>query len=101
MYENLPIELALASGNRVPDNEVLKALERFENFYSDVCLELANFGEIEDILVANNLVEHLLGNVWLRFKHEEDAIKCMDAIRYRHYDGKLLVPEYSPVHDFE
>lgn len=27
-------------------------------------------------------------------------MKCMDNIRNRYYDGKLLVPEFSPVTDF-
>ena len=61
MYENLPIELALASGNKVPEEDALKALEHFENFYEEVFLELSNYGELDDIIVCDNLGEHMMG----------------------------------------
>jgi len=61
---------------------------------------LGNYGEIDDLIVCDNLGEHMMGNVYIKFAREEDAIKCMDSVRNRFYDGKILVPEYSPVTDF-
>ena len=36
MYKNLPVELALASGNKVSEEEAMKALKHFEDFYEEV-----------------------------------------------------------------
>jgi splicing factor U2AF subunit len=33
MYENTPIELAIASGNQVSEEDTEKAISRFEEFY--------------------------------------------------------------------
>ena len=35
-------------------------------------LELANFGEIEDIVVCDNICDHLIGNVYVKY-YEEDV----------------------------
>ena len=32
---------------------------------SEVFLELANYGEIEDVVVVDNLCDHLIGNVYV------------------------------------
>lgn len=50
--------------------------------------------------VCENIGDHIMGNVYVKFAREKDAMKCMDAIRNRSYDNKVLVPEYSPVTDF-
>jgi len=100
MYTNLPVELALSSGNQISEEDALKAVKHFEVFYEEVFMELANYGEIDDLVVSDNIGEHLIGNVYVKFTCESDAIKCMEAVRNRYYDGKLIIPEYSPVTDF-
>jgi len=42
----LPVELALASGNKVSEVEAMKALNHFEDFYEEVFQELSQFGEL-------------------------------------------------------
>ena len=37
--------------------------------------------------VCDNLGDHLVGNVYVRFKWEEDAGKCVDALNKRFYAG--------------
>ena len=44
----------------------------FEDFYEEVFLELANYGEVDDLIVCDNLGEHMIGNVYIKFAHEED-----------------------------
>lgn len=90
MYENSPIELAIASGNRVSEDDAKKALYKFENFYEEVFLELANYGELEDLIVCDNIGDHMIGNIYVKFTREKDARKCMEGLRTRYYDGKLL-----------
>jgi splicing factor U2AF subunit len=40
-------------------------------------LEMTNFGEVDDLIVCNNLGEHIMGNVYAKFKHEDDAEKAL------------------------
>jgi len=100
MYENSPIELALASGNRVSEEDAKKALHRLEDFYEEAFLELANYGELDELIVCDNIGDHLIGNVYVKYAREKDAMRCMESIKNRYYDGKILQPEFSPVTDF-
>jgi splicing factor U2AF subunit len=39
--------------------------------------KLAEFGEIEDLIVCENIGDHLVGNVYIKYTKEEYAEKCM------------------------
>lgn len=75
-------------------------MRHFEDFYEEVFLELTNFGEIEDLIVCNNLGEHIMGNVYAKFRYEDDAESALKGLNGRYYAGKLIIPEFSPVTDF-
>jgi splicing factor U2AF subunit len=74
--------------------------DEFREFFEDVFQELSKFGEIEDLIVCENLCEHLLGHVFVKFYDEEDAKKCVEGMRGRFYAGTALQPQFSPVSDF-
>ena len=40
------------------------------------------------------------GNVYAKFKAEEDAAECLKALQGRWYNGQQIVAEYSPVTEF-
>lgn len=50
--------------------------------------------------MLDNIVDHLKGNVLVKFKTEDDAENCKKNITGRLYAGRLVVPEYSPITDF-
>jgi splicing factor U2AF 35 kDa subunit len=79
---------------------MLMAIEEFQNFYAEVFLELAKYGEIEDIQVCDNIGEHMFGNLFVKFTSEDDAAKCRNGITGRFYGQKMVVPEFSPVSNF-
>ena len=74
-----------------------EAIDHFENFFSEVFLELAQFGEIEEMHVCDNIGDHLIGNTYVKFVSEDDAENVKKNISGRYYAGKLIIPEYSPV----
>lgn len=74
-----------------------EAIDHFENFYAEVFLELGAFGEIEEMHCADNIGDHLVGNVYVKFVSEDDAESVKKNISGRYYSGKLIIPEYSPV----
>lgn len=63
-------------------------------------MELAKFGEIEDVVVTDNIGDHMIGNMYVKFNSEEQAAKAMAGLNGRFYCGRVISAEYSPVTDF-
>uniref|UniRef100_A0A224XXI7 Putative u2 snrnp splicing factor small subunit n=1 Tax=Panstrongylus lignarius TaxID=156445 RepID=A0A224XXI7_9HEMI len=85
--------------NDVSDQE---AQEHFENFFEDVFVECEEkYGEIEQLKVCNNQGAHLNGNVYIKFKFENDAKRAVDDLNNRWFGGKPIYAELSPVTDFK
>lgn len=62
--------------------------EHFDNFYEDIFIELSTkYGEIEAMNVCENLGDHLLGNIYVRFSGEEEAGHAVEALNQRFYNG--------------
>ena len=58
--------------------------DHFEDFYEDIFEELTNVGgELEQLRVCENLSDHLTGNVYAKFREEEDAEKALKALMVR------------------
>ncbi|KIH58873.1 hypothetical protein ANCDUO_10910 [Ancylostoma duodenale] len=59
----------------------------FDEFYEEVFTELERkYGEVEEINVCENIGEHMVGNVYVKFVREEDADKaCRDLNDNRWY----------------
>ncbi|OII77350.1 U2 SNRNP auxiliary factor small subunit [Cryptosporidium andersoni] len=101
MYENSPISLAIAEGQVVDDKLADNESDRFEEFYEEIFEELAKYGEISDLLVCDNIGDHMIGNVYVRYTNEEYAKSALDKLKGRSYSGKLIDAELSPVSDFK
>jgi splicing factor U2AF subunit len=99
MYNSPYAAMVLSGGDlgRI-DMDALQA--EFDDFYAEVFEECSKFGEIEEMQVAENLGEHLLGNVYVRYEDEEEAEKCLTELYGRNFAGRQLVCEYSPVVEF-
>ncbi|KAL6844747.1 hypothetical protein ACP4OV_025406 [Aristida adscensionis] len=74
--------------------------EDFEAFYEDIFEELSKHGEIEGLHVCDNLADHMVGNVYVQFREEEQAARALRALQGRFYSGRPIVAEFSPVTDF-
>lgn len=74
---------------------------QFEDFYEEVFEELAKFGHVEEMHVLDNHSDHMVGNVYAKFKREEDAAQALAALNGRFYGGRQLVAEFCPVTDFK
>merc|ERR1712039_1148526 len=51
-------------------------------------------------VVVDNLCDHLIGNVYVKYYHEEDAERALGKLTGRFYSGKLIQAEYTTVSDF-
>jgi len=74
--------------------------EHFNSFYEDFYSELCKYGELEEMHVCDNVGDHLIGNVYARYKYEEDAQRAIDALNSRWYAARPVYAELSPVTDF-
>lgn len=90
----------------------------FDAFYEDFFCEMCKYGEVEEVVVCDNnndrtflppaVVLHgmltsatdLIGNVYARFKYEDDAQSACDALNARWYAARPIYCELSPVTDF-
>eukprot|EP01114_Cavostelium_apophysatum_P017740 TRINITY_DN533_c0_g1_i3.p1 TRINITY_DN533_c0_g1~~TRINITY_DN533_c0_g1_i3.p1 ORF type:complete len:279 (+),score=40.25 TRINITY_DN533_c0_g1_i3:233-1069(+) len=83
-----------------PGSDDKKNQEFFEDFYEDIWEELSQYGEIEELNVCDNVCDHMVGNVYIKYHREDDAEKAIKALIGRFYGGKPIVAEFSPVTDF-
>lgn len=101
MYDNPPAAVAFADGIKVPNELLIDAIDHFEDFYQEVYMELAKFGELEELHVCDNIGEHMIGNVYIKYFNESDADKAVRGLSGRFYAGKPIKIEFSPVSDFK
>ena len=90
LYDNPPAAVAFADGIKVPENLLIDAINHFEEFYEEVYLELAKYGELEELHVCDNIGEHMLGSVYAKFYQEEDSQKALKGLLGRFYAGKPI-----------
>jgi splicing factor U2AF subunit len=72
----------------------------FDAFYEDFWCEMCKYGEVEEVVVCDNNNDHLIGNVYARFKYEDSAQAACDALNSRWYAARPIYCELSPVTDF-
>jgi splicing factor U2AF subunit len=71
----------------VSKEELLKAASHFEDFFEEVFLEFIKFGEIVELVVADNIGEHMLGNTYVKFAQEEQAETCFKTMNGKYYNN--------------
>ena len=85
-------------GQTVTDEEMQ---EHYDNFFEEVFIECEDkYGEIEEMNVCDNLGDHLVGNVYIKFKYETDAEQAVVDLNGRWFGGRPIYAELSPVTDF-
>lgn len=77
-----------------------KIADDYDEFYEEIYEELASFGKVEECNVCENLGDHIVGNVYVKFEDEENADAALKALLGRFYAGRPLAVEFSPVTDF-
>ena len=60
-----------------------------QDFYEDIFEELAKHGVIENLNVCDNLADHMVGSVYVKFLDEDAAAKAMQSLQVSHcrYDA--------------
>jgi len=75
--------------------------EHYDDFFEEVFVELEDkYGPIEEMNVCDNLGDHLVGNVYVKFHKEEDAEKAVNDLNNRWFNRQPCLAELSTVTDF-
>ena len=99
-YINPQNKAQTADGSHMTMNDV-EAQEHFDEFFEEVFAELEDkYGEIEEMNICDNLGDHLVGNVYVKFRSEDDAEKAVADLNNRWFNGRPIHCELSPVTDF-
>jgi len=100
LYINPQNSAQTADGSHITMSDV-EAQEHFDDFFEEIFTEMEDkYGEIEEMNVCDNLGDHLVGNVYVRFRYEEDAEKAVGELNNRWFNGRPVHAELSPVTDF-
>ncbi|KAI4591967.1 hypothetical protein KJ359_012042 [Pestalotiopsis sp. 9143b] len=91
MYQN-PAHDAKTANRLTPE----QCANHFDAFYEDLWCELCRYGEVEELVVCDNTNDHLIGNVYARFKYEDSAQQACDELNSRWYAGRPIYCELSP-----
>ena len=100
LYLNPQNSAQTADGSHITLSDV-EVQEHYDEFFEEVFTELEDkYGEIEEMNVCDNLGDHLVGNVYVKFRREEDAEKCGNDLNNRWFNARPIHAELSPVTDF-
>ena len=84
MYINQFNAAKSADGSHISGTDEVKKQEIFDEFFEDVFVECEEkYGRIEEMSVCDNRCDHLRGNVYIKFRREEDAIKATEDLNNR------------------
>lgn len=73
----------------------------YDEFFEEIFVELEDkYGKIEEMNVCDNLGDHLVGNVYVKFEREETAERAVKELNDRWFNGRPVTAELSPVTDF-
>jgi len=86
IYPNPRAAIAFAEGIQAPQEELREAAHHFEEFFEEVFVEYAKQGEILDMIVADNIGEHMIGNLYVKFATEEQAEAVLRTMTGKYYN---------------
>ncbi|XP_036413427.1 splicing factor U2AF 35 kDa subunit-like isoform X1 [Colossoma macropomum] len=100
IYRNPQNSAQTADASRCAVSDV-EMQEHYDEFFEEVFTEMEEkYGEVEEMNVCDNLGDHLVGNVYVKFRYEEDAEKAVLDLNNRWFNGQPIHAELSPVTDF-
>lgn len=89
IYPNPDFFFYCLGEKKSPINEDLR-MSIFDAFYYDLYAECSQFGQVLDIIVAQNVSLHLAGTAWILFQDSDSCIAAYKALNNRFYAGRRI-----------
>ncbi len=99
MYYN-PMIPHVNSGASPESMDKTTMQEVLDDFLEEIVEECGKYGKLEDVQVLENLGEHMIGNVYVKYDDEEEAAEALEKLNGRYFAGRVLEGEYTHVTDF-
>ena len=62
--------------------------QEYDDYFEDIWIEMSDkYGPVEEMSICDNLGEHLIGNVYVKFRNEDDADKAVADLNNRWFNG--------------
>ena len=74
--------------------------QHFDMFYTDMFIEMSKYGYIDELVICDNICDHLVGDVFVKYRADEDAKKAQLSLDNRFYAARPIYAELSPVVSF-
>lgn len=101
LYINPQNSAKSADGSHMCNVSDEEMQEHYDNFFEDCFVEAEDkYGEVEEMNVCDNLGDHLVGNVYIKFREESAAAAAVADLNNRWFGGRPVYAELSPVTDF-
>ncbi|TKR92947.1 hypothetical protein L596_007496 [Steinernema carpocapsae] len=101
LYHNPVIDMRQADAFSKVGQNNKEEQDYFDDFFEEIFAELnEKYGQVEEMNVCDNIGEHMIGNVYVKFAREDDAERCVKALENRWFNGEPIYAELSPVTDF-
>jgi splicing factor U2AF subunit len=68
--------------------------------FSKYAFDCNLYRSVEGLNVCDNLADHMVGSVYVKYREEESALAALNALSGRFYAGRPILCEFSPVTDF-
>ncbi|KAB1262825.1 Splicing factor U2AF 35 kDa subunit [Camelus dromedarius] len=99
IYRNPQNSAQTADGSHCSVSDV-EMQEHYDEFFEELFTEMEKYGEVKEMNVCENLGEHLVGYVYVKFRREEDAEKAVIDLNNRWFNGQPTHAKLFPVTDF-
>ncbi|CAD7927055.1 unnamed protein product [Amoebophrya sp. A25] len=76
------------------------ASRQIQEFYEEMFYQMSKYGEIEDVILVDNLAAHMTGNVYVKYFIKEAAARALENISGKFYCGRVIKAELSPCVEF-
>lgn len=100
MWQN-PVATTIALGGDPSTIDKDFLIQSYDDFYFEMFEEFSKYGKVDQLRITENLCDHMLGNVYVKFSDEEEAEAAKMAVHGKYYNNRLINCEYSPVSDFK
>lgn len=101
LLKNLYRNPKLNPANSQKEVSEVEEQRHFDDFFEEIFVEAERkYGVIEEMNVCDNIGEHMVGNVYIKFRREKDAAKAEADLNNRWFGGEAIYAELSPVTDF-
>jgi splicing factor U2AF subunit len=85
-----PSAAVAAAGGDLASMDQKQMQDDFDDFYEEIYEEMSKFGKLEEVNVCDNLGDHIVGNVYIKYEDEENTAEALQGLYGRFFAGRQI-----------